>query len=77
MVEGSGKVSVDGGGKLKEEGAAQYPELRTGVPKVNPAGESEGAVCAPFTWTDTQWYGALLISAGGAPRKPFHGRPHR
>ena len=62
---------------MKEEGAAQYPELRTLVPKVNSAGEGEGVVCATFTLEEAQLCGALVTAAGGAPRNPVHVRPHR
>ena len=75
MVEGSGKVCVDGGEKMKGGGAARYPELGAEVPNVNSAEEGKGAVCVPFARKEAQWCGAL--AAGGASRNPIHCRPHR
>jgi len=75
MVEGSGKVCVDGGEKVKGRGAARYPELGAEVPNVNSTGEVNGAICVPLAWKGAQWCGAL--AAGGAACNPIHCRPHR
>ena len=53
------------------------PELGAGVPKVNLTGEGEGAICAPSTWKEGQWCGALVTAAEGVACNPIHGRPHR